>query len=51
LELPPAFEILNAVQEGVPEKLTRREKGLIGNTYLVIARYLAGAGAVKAGKH
>ncbi|MFC1476756.1 hypothetical protein ACFL5S_02210 [Fibrobacterota bacterium] len=35
-QFPTASETVGAVQKSVPENLTSREKGLIGNAYLFI---------------
>ena len=40
-KLPTAHTIVEAVQAGVPERLTGREKGLIGNAYLAMVRQLS----------
>ena len=41
-KLPPAYIILDAVKASVPEQLTRREVGLIGNAYLAMEQQLIG---------
>ena len=40
LKLPTASEFVNMVQSTVPEPLTKRERGLLGNGYLILYRQL-----------